>query len=66
MALRIGAPSKSTSCGLTIRGRNTNSSRIAITVPKTDRDWTRKAVIHCLVFPPLSSGWAAMTGGAIK
>ena len=46
-------------------GRKITSSRMAITVPKTDRDWTRKAIIHCLVLPPLSSGWAAMTGGAM-
>ena len=37
-----------------------------ITVPNTLSDWTRNAIIHCLVLPPLSSVCAAITGGAIR
>ena len=38
---------------------------MAITVPKTLRDWMMKAVVHCLNLPPLSSGMEAMKGGAM-
>ena len=47
-------------------GSRISNNRIEITVPKTLKDCTMKAVIHCLVLPPLSKGWVAKIGGAIR
>ena len=45
-------------------GTNTSSSRMAMTLPNTESICTRNAVVHCLTFPPPSSGADASVGGA--
>ena len=49
--------------GLQMMGRNISNSRMERTIPTTPSNWTTKAVIHCLNFPPSSKGMAAIASG---
>ena len=58
--------SKKTRSAPAMIGSTISISCIAITVPNTLKDCTRKAVSHCFDLPPLSNGREAKIGGAIR
>ena len=55
----------STSVGSKITGMKISSRRITMIFPNTPSSWMIKAVVHCFVLAPPSSGLTARIGGAM-